>query len=70
MNGVAPSLPSSLNEKVTIWDAISDLAFLESGEGDEVQEYRYAPQSEYEKNYVDMLTFCIIIRQQNTLHFH
>lgn len=49
MNGVAPSLPSSLNEKVTIWDAISDLAFLESGEGDEVQEYRYAPQSEYEK---------------------
>lgn len=49
MNGVAPALPSPLNEKVTIWDAISDLAFLGSGEGNEVQEYRNAPQSEYEK---------------------
>lgn len=43
----APSLPKPQNKKVTIWDAIGDLAFLNSGEGTEQQKYRNYPQSEY-----------------------
>lgn len=43
------SMPKPKTKKVTIWEAISDLAYLESGEGTEVQEYRYAPQSEYQR---------------------
>ena len=43
------NMPKPKTRKVTIWDAISDLAYLESGEGAEVQEYRYAPQSEYQR---------------------
>lgn len=43
------SMPKPKTKKVTIWDAISDLAYLESSEGSEVQEYRYAPQSEYQR---------------------
>lgn len=46
---VAPSLPSPVKEKVYIWDAISDLAFLNSGEGKIKQDYLYEPQSEYQK---------------------
>lgn len=46
----APLLPKSKNKRVTIWEAISDLAFLNSGEGCEKQKYRIAPQSEYQKN--------------------
>jgi DNA (cytosine-5)-methyltransferase 1 len=42
-------LPLPQNKTVTIWDAISDLAYLESGEGKEIQEYKYPPQSEYQK---------------------
>lgn len=42
-------LPKGNSKKVTINEAISDLAFLESGEGEEVQEYRFEPQSEYQK---------------------
>ncbi len=48
LNGAAPQLPEPVGYNVTIWDAISDLAFLESGEGSEEQEYRYAAQSEYQ----------------------
>lgn len=44
-----PELPAPQKEKVTIWDAISDLSFLNSGEGSEEQEYKYSPQSDYEK---------------------
>lgn len=43
------SMPKPKTKKVTIWEAISDLAYLESGEGSEIQEYRYAPQSEYQR---------------------
>lgn len=32
-NGAAPKLPKPKDVTVTIWDAISDLAYLESGEG-------------------------------------
>lgn len=49
LNGEAPNLPNPREGKVTIWDAISDLAFLESGEGVEEQEYRNPPQSEYQR---------------------
>jgi len=49
--GVLPcSLPKSAGNKVTIWDAISDLAFLESGEGSEDQSYPFDPISEYQKS--------------------
>lgn len=44
-----PELPKAKNTSVTIWDAISDLAYLESGEGCEEQEYRFEPQSEYQE---------------------
>ncbi len=47
--GEAPDLPKPRNITVTIWDAISDLAYLSSGEGAEEQEYRNEPQSEYQK---------------------
>lgn len=48
-DGLAPALPAASPNGVTIWDAISDLAFLESGEGSEVQEYPTPPQSDYER---------------------
>ena len=46
---IAPDLPTPKSESVTIWDAISDLAYLKSGEGEETQNYRNEPQSEYQK---------------------
>jgi len=42
-------LPKSTVQKVTIWDAISDLAFLESAEGEFQQQYRFEPQSDYQR---------------------
>lgn len=48
-NGVAPDLPIPLADKVTIWDAISDLAFLESSEGKEEQSYPISPKCEYQR---------------------
>lgn len=45
----APNLPLPYNQKVCIWDAISDLAFLSSGEGEEIQQYINEPQSEYQR---------------------
>ncbi|HLW07651.1 MAG TPA: DNA cytosine methyltransferase [Marinilabiliaceae bacterium] len=45
----AIEMPKPLNYKVTIWDAISDLAYLNSGEGVECDIYRYPPQSEYQR---------------------
>lgn len=49
LGAYAVELPKAKGKHTTIWDAISDLAYLESGEGSEVQEYRYAPQSEYQE---------------------
>ena len=49
LNGAAPKLPEPKNKKVTIWDAISDLAYLKSGEGADKQEYINPPESEYQK---------------------
>ena len=46
------SLPNPTVSNLTIVrDAISDLAFLESGEGNFKQEYLIVPQSEYQKKY-------------------
>ncbi len=42
-------LPSTNGVKTTIWDAISDLAYLESGEGDDEQAYKFEIQSLYQK---------------------
>lgn len=48
LGGNAPCLPKPKSNTVTIWDAISDLAFLESGEGQDEQAYKMPPESEYE----------------------
>ena len=43
-------LPSEkIQENVTVRDAISDLAYLNSGEGEFCQEYRNSPKSKYQK---------------------
>lgn len=43
------TLPHKVQKKVTIWDAISDLAYLESGEGESEQKYKLEVQSTYQK---------------------
>ncbi len=48
LNGQAPEIPVIIRKKVTIWDAISDLAYLNSGEGSDTSDYKYPPQSEYQ----------------------
>ena len=47
--GKPVELPEPNGVHTTIWDAISDLSYFESGEGAEEQSYRNAPQSEYQK---------------------
>ena len=49
LGGPAPKLPTKVKAKVTIWDAISDLNFLQSGEGREESDYPFEPQSSYQK---------------------
>ena len=41
--------PEKKTRKTTAWEAISDLAFLNSGEGEFEQNYKNAPQSDYQK---------------------
>lgn len=48
-NETAPKLPKPLSKQVTIWEAISDLAYLNSSEGTEISEYRIQPESKYQK---------------------
>lgn len=43
------SLPEPNGVHTTIWDAISDLSYLESGKGAEIQDYRFPPQSAYQR---------------------
>jgi DNA (cytosine-5)-methyltransferase 1 len=43
------TLPIRFSESVTAWDAISDLAFLDSGEGKEEQDYLYPPLTQYQE---------------------
>jgi len=45
----APKMPKPLNYKVSIWDAISDLAYHDSGEGSEREAYINTPQSDYQR---------------------
>lgn len=45
----AVPMPLPIQKSVTIWDAISDLAFHNSGEGSESSEYKNEPQSEYQR---------------------
>jgi len=40
---------TNLNPPVTVWDAISDLPELKSGEGIEIANYRTEPQNDYQK---------------------
>lgn len=47
--GEGVKFPKKVAERVTIWDAISDLAYLKSGEGEEIQEYITSVQSDYQK---------------------
>ena len=47
--GEGVKFPEKVAERVTIWDAISDLAYLKSGEGEEIQEYITSVQSDYQK---------------------
>ena len=42
-------MPEPVSKRITIWDAISDLAYLESGEGAEEQVYRFPIQSKYQE---------------------
>jgi len=42
-------LPTPSTNRTTIWDAISDLAFLDSGEGSEIQNYVSDAKSDYQK---------------------
>ena len=44
-----PELPKATNESVTTYDAIGDLEFLNSGEGQEEQEYLMSPKTKYQK---------------------
>lgn len=44
---VSPPKPNG--RRTTIWDAISDLNYLESGEGSEVSDYRCVPESSYQE---------------------
>lgn len=42
------NFPEAIQEKVTAWEAISDLSYLGSGEGEYISEYKYSPQSTYQ----------------------
>ena len=42
-------LPAPSSHKVNVWDAISDLAYHNSGEGSQCEDYRNEPLSEYQK---------------------
>lgn len=43
------AMPEKTDRATTIWEAISDLAYLNSGEGKEVSQYRTEPQSAYQE---------------------
>lgn len=57
----SPLLPPKSNHKVTIWEAIEDLAFLNSGEGCECQPYKIPAKSAYA---------CKLRKNSTKLHNH
>lgn len=42
------AMPKKVDKRTTIWEAISDLAYLESGEGEPISKYRNEPESDYQ----------------------
>lgn len=42
-------IPSESSSRTSIWDAISDLNYLNSGEGEEIMDYKKMPESEYQR---------------------
>lgn len=42
-------LPIGSGVRITVDEAIGDLAYLESGEGSEIQQYKFSPKTEYQK---------------------
>lgn len=42
-------MPKKKDKKTTIWEAISDLAYLNSGEGANISEYIIDPESDYQR---------------------
>lgn len=42
-------MPAKKEKRTTIWEAISDLAYLNSGEGNEIADYLINPKSEYQE---------------------
>lgn len=48
LDGSAPLMPPRSASQTTIWEAISDLAYLNSGEGAEVSPYTTFPETEYQ----------------------
>ena len=42
-------IPKKKEKRTTIWDAISDLSYLVSGEGTEISDYIKEPESDYQK---------------------
>lgn len=48
-DGGVVAAPVQTNRHTTVWDAISDLAFLESGEGGSPMHYRKQPESDYQR---------------------
>lgn len=57
----SPSLPKPVSHITTVWEAISDLAFLNSGEGSETQNYPADAESEYQRK---------LRKDSHTLHNH
>ena len=41
-------MPKKIDKRTTIWEAISDLSYLGSGEGDEISNYLKEPESDYQ----------------------
>lgn len=41
-------MPEKVEKRTTIWDAISDLAYFKSGEGEEISEYKNPANSKYQ----------------------
>ena len=42
-------MPPAINDSISVWDAISDLAFLESGEGEFKQDYKFKSNNKYQE---------------------
>ena len=64
--GVEFEFPPYAANRVSVWEAISDLNFLESGEGEFMQEYKVAPLSSYQARLREGST--VLYNHQATSH--